>query len=292
MTFHLKTMPFGTTLARQIAKQNLSRFNNAYWVGERSYRHTKAAFPSLRFPTPAPGVHGVYHNSASWESAVDEFHEWTRQHIIVSAASLLEVYLKSVAVTAFSAKPGLIDKNFDGIDGFKFIKYDKTAPKYLAELIKTRSDSVVVGPWRDRLHRLSLIVGALPTSLLDLEHDLQLVQSKRNKIAHQFGSDESQRRAPWQALKAVQIGPKDVNDGITSVSQAIRILDETVFGPLIGGHEVLHEYHLWCQRQKNLRHLQVSGKIGSSFRDHLGGVFGAAIGAEYAANMINYYNKL
>lgn len=292
MTFHLKTLPFGTTLARQIAKQNLSRFNNAYWVGERSYRHTKAAFPNLNFPSPAPGVHGVYHDAVGWEKAVEEFHGWTRQHVIVSAASLMEVYLKSVAVTAFTAQPSLIDRSLAGVDGFSFIKNAKTAPNYLNELIKSRSDSFVVGTWRDRFHRLSLIVGSLPQALLDLEPALQAVQTKRNKIAHQFGFDGTSRRAPWEALKSIQVGPKDVNDGITAVSLAIRVIDESVLGPLIGGHEVLHEFHVWSGRQKNLQRLRVAGKLSSEFRNHIGSVFGAAIGAEYTADMIRYYDTI
>src|SRR4051812_5587743 len=119
MTFHLRTLPFGTTLARQVAKQNLNRFNNVYWVGERSYRHTKASFGSLRMPAPGPSVHGAFGTAAEWEAAVDEFHGWTRQHVLVSAASLLEVYVKSVASTAFTAKPELLDRTLAGVDGFK-----------------------------------------------------------------------------------------------------------------------------------------------------------------------------
>ena len=54
-----------TTLARQVARQNLTTLNNAFWVVERSFPVTKGAFPSLTFPTilkhtefPGPRING------------------------------------------------------------------------------------------------------------------------------------------------------------------------------------------------------------------------------------------
>ena len=45
-------------------------------------------------PTPGPGVHGCFGTNEEWQDAVDEFRIWRRQHVLVSAASLLEVYVK------------------------------------------------------------------------------------------------------------------------------------------------------------------------------------------------------
>lgn len=156
MTFQLDRLPFRTTLTRQIAKQHLTRFNNVYWVAERSHRYLRAAHPNLHFPTPAPGVHGIFSES-QWEAATDEHHAWVRQHVIVSAASLLEVYIKAASVAAVTARPELIDKTYFGLDGFSFVKANN-APKALRDLTDAVTGGFIFGPWTDRFKRLARVI--------------------------------------------------------------------------------------------------------------------------------------
>ena len=173
MTFHLKQLPFGTTLARQIARQHLTRFNNVYWVAERSARYLRGAHPHIHFPAPSPGVHGIF-TEPQWEKAADEHHAWVRQHVLVSAASLLEVYVRAAAVSAVTARPELIDKTYHGVDGFSFIK-SNTTPRPLKDLIEAVTGGFIFGPWTDRFRRLARVFGAIPQPLLDLTQTLQSI---------------------------------------------------------------------------------------------------------------------
>ena len=208
MTFHLKKLPFGTTLSRQIAKQHLSRFNNVFWLGERSFRHLKSSYKDISIPKPGPGVHGAFGSDKEWQDAADEYHAWMRQHILVSASSLLEVYVKSASTTALAAKPELVDKSFLGVDGFCFVKGSTSKPKHLTDLIEGVTAGFTVGRWEERLRRIGRVFGAIPGTLTHLAPALQSIQTKRNRVAHQFGDESLDRRAPWDAFKIIEVGPK------------------------------------------------------------------------------------
>ncbi|MEH2513110.1 hypothetical protein V1291_004464 [Nitrobacteraceae bacterium AZCC 1564] len=290
MTFDLNRLPFGTTLARQIARQHLTRFNNVYWVAERSSRYLRSAHPHLHFPPPAPGVHGIF-TAPQWEKAAEEHHAWVRQHVLVSAASLLEVYIRSASVSAVTARPELIDKTYIGIDGFSFVK-SKTMPKSLRDLIEAVTGGFIFGPWTDRFRRLARVFGAIPQPLLDLTLTLQSIQTKRNKIAHEFGNDGKGRQAPWDAFAIIQVGPKEIQEAITAVSNAIALFDMRLFGPSIGGHEILQQYHIWKGKQKNYHKLYVSGGLANEFRTYLGEQYGSTPGSDYIRGMIAYYNGI
>jgi hypothetical protein len=291
-SFDPNRLPFGTTLARQIAKQHLANLNNVFWVGERSGPLVRQSFNDITMPQPGPGIHGYYNDARSWQVAVDAFRLWSRQHVLVSAASLLEVYLKSASTAAFYACPELIDRTLDGVDSVTFIKFSDRLPKYFKNLVEEKSEAFTKGLWKERLHRLALVFGRLPEELLELEKDLQSLQNRRNRIAHSYGANGELRRTPWEPIKAVVVSPKEIIEITKSISMAISLLDEKVFSSRIGGYEIVHEFHVWCSRQKQLQKMRVSGAIGSAFRTHIGGAFGATPGSEYITAMIAYFNSI
>jgi hypothetical protein len=226
-------IPFDTTLARQIAKQHLSNFNNVFWVSERSFKLLRGSYTRVQMPTPGPGVHGYFKDESEWQAGADEFRTWTRQHVLISAASLLEVYIQSAATAALSASPELVDRSLRGTSGMVFIKFPDRAPKYIRDLIKTRVDSLTTGLWKDRFQRMALIFGQLPPALLELEKPLQSVQDRRNRIAHSYGIGGELRRTPWEPITAIHVAPSQLVDSIKLVSKAISLADTKVFSPHI-----------------------------------------------------------
>ena len=290
--FKREMLPFGTSLARQIAKQNLSNLNNVYWVGERSNKLIRNSFSAIVMPTPGPGVHGYFGQNAAWQEGVDEFCVWRRQHVLISVASLLEVYVKSAAVAAFSAHPELIDKSLQSVDAFTFLKFPDRSPKRLSDLILERSDSFTVGVWSERFYRIQLIFGVLPESLLELEISLQSIQTIRNRIAHSYGTNGDLRRTPWEPMRKIEVSPKQIELATKTASEAIRILDNSVFGPIIGGFEMVHEFAIWAKKYKRSRTKRDPQNLESDFRDHIGGVYGRTPGREYNEAMISYYNSM
>jgi hypothetical protein len=290
--FKTEALPFGTTLARQIAKQHLSTLNNVYWVGERAHSFVRRSFPSIPMPTPGPGVHGCFGTAGEWQDAVDEFRVWRRQHVLVSAASLLEVYVKSASIAAFSAKPELVDRSLAGVDAFAYVRFPERAPPYLRELIELRSESFTNGPWKERLHRMQILLGKLPDGLLQLESDLQSMQSIRNRIAHSYGMNGELRRTPWEEARIIDVPPSRIDSVTKVVSSAIQLLDTKIFGSIVGGYEILHEYSVWLNSQTKNRRPVTFQNRESAFRDHIGKAFGSTPGRDYIDPMIKYYDSL
>lgn len=292
MTFSIDHVPFGTTLARQIAKQHLDNFNNVFWVGERSFSNTRKSYAHITMPTPGPGVHGYFPDEKAWQVGVDEFRIWSRQHVLISAASLLEVYVQSAATAALSSRPELVDRALLGLSGVKFVKHPDKAPKHLKELIETRVSGMTHGPWTDRFHRMGLTFGALPVELVALSTTLQTLQTRRNRIAHSYGYGGELRKTPWEPLQAIEVTAGQIVSAIKDVSSAIRIMDNEVFGPEIGGYEIIHEFHVWSKKHKSFNKSLVSGMLLGEFRDHIGKAFGNSPGATYFKGMHTYYSSL
>lgn len=284
-------LPFGTSLARQVAKQNLTRFNNVFWVSERARKYLRAGFASISFPAVGPGVHGVFNTAGEWERAADEFRDWTRQHVLISAASLLEIYLKSITTTALEVNPELIDRSLTGIDGYSFALKKAVPPEGWKKSIDGRVDGFVTGIWRDRIRRLEIVFGKLPTKLTTLEAELQKIQNKRNRIAHQFGA-EAPRSVPWDAVSHVSVGAKDCETAIKIVSAFIVEADTNVFARLVGAHEVLALYHGWSQKEPSVGRYRVLGTRATAFCDYVGRLAGRGIGKDYAQAIIHYYDSL
>lgn len=286
-----RTPPFGTSLARQVAKQNLTRFNNVFWVAERARTHLKAGFSSIRFPRPGPGIHGVYNTAAEWESASDEFRDWTRQHVLISAASLLEVYVSSITTTALQANPAFLDRSLTGVDGYAFILGKATPPAGWKKSIEGAVDGFTSGLWKQRFRRLEMVFGQLPPKLTALEADLQKIQNKRNRIAHQFGADTA-RSVPWDEVTHVVVGAKDCETAIRAVSAFIAEADTNIFAALVGAHEVLSIYHDWARKHPDLGRHRVMGTRATAFCDHIGSLNGQGLGKEYAQAIIDHYDAL
>lgn len=286
-----RTTPFGTSLARQVTRQNLTRFNNVFWVGERARKHLRGGFSSIRFPPAGPDVHGVYNAAAEWESAADEFSDWTRQHVLISAASLLEVYVSSITTTALQANPELIDRSLKGIDGYAFLFGKATPPVGWKRSIEVTVAGFTNGLWKDRFRRLEVVFRKLPLKLTALEPELQKIQNNRNWIAHQFGAD-TKRSVPWDAVSHVAVGAKDCENAIRTVSTFVAEADTNVFSGLVGAHELLAIYHDWAQRHKDLGRHRVMGTRATAFCDHIGQLNGQGLGKEYAQAIIDHYNSL
>lgn len=211
--------------------------------------------------------------------------------MLISAASLLEVYIKSITTTALQANPELLDRSLSRIDGYAFILGKATPPDGWKKSVEAVVDSFITGLWKHRFRRLEVVFGKLPTKLTALEPDLQKIQNKRNRIAHQFGAD-SNRSVPWDAVTHVVVGAKDCENAIKTVSAFIAEADTNVFGALVGAHEVLALYHDWSRKEPNLGRYRVMGIRATVFCDHIGRLNGNGIGRDYAQAIIDHYDTL
>lgn len=287
--FNPKQLPLSnTTLARQVAKQNLTSLNHSLWVTENSYPLVRSSFAAITMPTGVD-AHGCYGSAGEWSVAVDEQRLWVRQHVLVSGASLLEVYLTSAMAAALWACPEYADRSLSGISEVELIKFPDRAPG-LDKLIRRHIKSVLQDRWHIRFRQMAVVFGKLPSSLIALSPRLQALQDKRNRIAHAFGQDGGTvRKTPWQPVTSIQLNLSDAEEALVCVSAAIREADVNVFGPLIGGYELLHEYHVWLQAFTDPFSRPAPYERQRQFRKHIAGNFGHGPGKNYLDSLIRYY---
>jgi hypothetical protein len=288
--FNPKQSPIkSTTLARQVARQNLTTLNNALWVTENSYPLVKSSFSSITMPT-GPTAHGCFGSEPQWTAAVDEQHLWVRQHVLVSAASLLEVYLTTAISAALWASPEYANRSLSGVSEVALIKFPERAPG-LEKLIEKHVKAMVTGEWIIRFRQMAIIFGKLPTKLEALTVRLQNLQDKRNRIAHGFGqSTKAIRRTPWAPSDAIALQVSDVEESLTCVGAAIREADVHIFSPLIGGYEFLYEYDTWLKGLVDPFTRPSPDLYQRSFRKHISTKFGTGPGKKYYQSLIRYYD--
>jgi hypothetical protein len=278
-----------TTLARQVAKQNLQTLNNALWVTENSYTLTSSSFSSIKMPSGV-GAHGCYGTATQWSSAVDEQRLWVRQHILVSAASLLEAYLESAISAALWSTPEYADRSLSGVREVELIKFNDRAPGF-GKVVRMHTKAMLKGRWEARLRQMAIVFGRLPPKLTAIAPRLQALQDKRNRIAHGFGREpDLPRRTPWEPVMAIKLEVPEVEQALICVTQAMRETDVHLFAPLIGAYEFLYEYHAWLNGFTDPFTRPSPDLFARTFRRHIATRFGNAPNKKYFQSMIRYYD--
>ena len=248
-----------------------------------------SAFPSLTFPTD-PKAHGIFGTDALWQAAVEEERLWMRQHVLVSAASLLEVYLATAITSALWARPEYADRSLAGVREIELIKFPERAPG-LKKLIERHAESMLKGDWRVRFRRIEILFGKIPLKLAALEPKLQALQDRRNRIAHNFGQmDKAMRRTPWATMNSIALTVSDVEDSLLSVGHAIRQADDHLFSSLIGSYELLYEFHAWVCSHTDPFTKPSSDLWPRLFRKHIGTQFGTVPHQKYFKALVHYYD--
>ena len=170
--YNTNQLPFRTNLIRQITKQHLTHINDVYSI----YRNTSSVlrdhFPNLATAKSGPYIRNILQKKEDWEAGVDNFGIWLRQNTILSAASILEVYIVSACTVVFSACPELIDRSLLGINSVSFIKHADHLPNGFRRMIKRRSEESTKGQWSDRIRKLEMEIGCVPPRVLGLIPDL------------------------------------------------------------------------------------------------------------------------
>ncbi len=90
-------------------------------------------------------------------------------------------------------------------------------------------------------------------------------------------------------MNSVQVQLSDADEALKCVSSAIREADMKVFGPAIGGYELLHEFRIWLQDFTD-PFTRPSDQRQRLFRKHVAGKFGHGPGKKYFDSMIAYYD--
>jgi hypothetical protein len=279
-----------STLARQVTRHNLTLLNNAFWVTEHSQPVLMGSFHSISFPS-GPTDHGCFGSEEQWKKGVEDQTRWVRQHVLVSAASLLETYLRTVIEAALWAHPEYVDRSATGVKEIEWIKFPERRPE-IKSLIQQRVKVVLHGVWAQRFRQLEILFGIVPPALTDLSSNLQRVQDQRNDIAHYFGERaKSSRPTPWHPSSPVILSTAKVEEALTDIGRAVQVADQEMFKPLIGGYELLVEYHRWLIAQTDPFAQTSPDKRQRAFRKHVIGKLGSGPGKPYILSLIDYYDR-
>lgn len=289
--FDPNKLPFRTTLIRQITKQHLTHINDVYWMHENSESAIKGYFSNIITPRTGKDYRAILKTKENWEKGADDFSIWVRQNTILSAASVLEVYIVAACTVVFSACPELIDRSLLGINSVSFIKHVDRLPTGYRRMIKKRSEDPTKGKWSDRIRKLEMEIGRVPSQVSSLVPKLQELQDKRNRIAHSYGAEGELRRTPWEPITAISAEEADILETFKVVDTVSKALDRDLFAPLIGGYEIINEYHSWLCAQ-NQTYARPIEELAFGFRKYLGQSFGQTPGSAYIKAMIEYYNNV
>jgi hypothetical protein len=265
--------------------------NDVYWM----YKHTEDAvkdhFDHIVSDRSGPNVRDILKDKKNWEKGADDFGVWIRQNTILSTASILEVYIVSACTVVFSANPELIDRSLLGINSVSFIKHPDHLPAGFRGTIKWRSEDPTKGEWSERIRKLEMEIGRVPPRVSILIPKLQTLQHKRNRIAHSYGAEGELRRTPWESITAIPAEETEILEMFKVVDTVSKDLDKELFGPLIGGYEIMNEYHSWLSDLGSSSILSKK-KLTSTFRKHIGNSFGQTPGSDYIEAMIGYYDTI
>lgn len=283
--------PYKTTMARQVFKKNLTDLNDAFWILAISQDHLISGYENIGNPTKAPNIRNFLRSPTDWTRGVSTLRSWARQNVIVSAASILESYVASAATVTFSACPEIIDCGYKGLDSTTWIKWPEDAPKEFKKLRKSITDDLTKGEWKERFSKVRRRFGKLPEDLIDMTEDLQKLQSRRNDIAHEFGSlnaDGELRRTPWDMAADYSVSDDEFINMMKLIDRTCKLFDLHVFSPHIGSFEILYEYSTWTPTPSPNR---ASSYRSTEFRKHLGRNF-SPLPTSYIIGMIEYYDSV
>lgn len=292
LVFDRGKLPFATTMVRQVTKQHLEHINDVFWLHERAHAHIRGGFVNIPRPTPQTPPRGIFNSAGKWESAADDLQIWLRQNILISAASILEVYIVSASTASFEARPELVDRSLIGADSLKYLKFPDLRPARLKKLIKQNCGEFTKGAWLKRFRSMEIVLGVIPKSVKDLTDDLQDLQNLRNRIAHSYGTDGELRRTPWEPVRAIQVTIQQITKAFGIVDEVSKTLDKYVFGPNIGGFEMFNEYTNWAASQVDFHQLRVMSRHYKAFKEHVGRAFGAPPSEAYVRGLIRHYDSI
>ncbi len=274
------------TWAYRIFKKHHTQLNAFYWVHRSSSNHllkvaknqSDGTLASSVFPLLPDDERRQSLHIAQWIGDYKEFMNWVRLSAVVSLASYLEIYLRSVVSKALESDPSLLLGVSRSVDGLKLLKARKD---YSYADYSTR---VVKGTWQDRANAYQEYFGRIPDSLQSSIGELDKLRTFRNGVGHAFGRaiDDYKSGFVFDVVPLQRLSEERLKKWLGIVESVALAIDEHLRTEHIGNYEVLSYFHVW-QRGK----LADAG----SFKEHLHANIGNAPNKQYIKELISYYRR-
>ncbi len=296
MTFNRKVCRTGKTWAFKSFVSHHTEINRIYWafVPAWSYvdykvRHEKNKDLKSLLKASGPNVRRIAENLNQFKKDSDDLANWLRLSVMMSAVSYFEIYMKrAITLSLLSdpaarfGKPGFIDGTIWLKNGIKENLNDLIIP-------------CIKGVWSSRINNLEKLLGRqVPDFIYGNIKILEDIRTKRNKVAHSFGRDGSDKDIELiipKTEETIKLKEKKLLEIMQSIFDISSCLDSNFFLFHIGSFEEIIYYHDFKFKHSYYK----KNKSPSDFRKYFNAMsFGmqTPISTEYAKSLIKYYENI
>lgn len=294
----------GKTLAFRRFIKHHTELNEMYWAyqpvssaNQYIVRKLKCNDPT-KYPTVLPeeffharGDSDARHlafTMTEWEKNFEDYENWMRCSLLMSASAYLEMYLKDMAILALASDPlrsiGLSRK----VDGIKLIKDGIKTPNidYI--------NGCTRGVWMDRIANMKIIFGSVPELFEEKREELDEFRVFRNRVGHNFGRRDHERVSFEDTLTRCiesdgthdRFSKERLLKWLALVDKVASAAEDAWGHPVIGEFEVLFAYR---QFKAINRFNSVDTRDLSRYLYH---IFGKVPGKTFSNEVISYYERL
>ncbi|MGB8842545.1 MAG: hypothetical protein WCC64_15905 [Aliidongia sp.] len=223
-----------------------TELNDLYWSFAPAYHFVRYSTKSL--PPDAvteselflsgPDARRPPTTVKEWRNGIDEFANWARLGMILSAASYLEIYMREAIGLALMSDPFAIYGLQHQLDGIKLVKIGK----------KLRFDDEIQGcckgTWKSRVECFSRLFGVVPAAMKENIKELENIRIMRNSVGHTFGRDiRSYRAGPTLGLRQRRVSEEKLKRWLSIINVVASGIDDYLGKHHIGSFEYLLIYH-------------------------------------------------
>lgn len=277
-----------STWAFRLFKAHHTQLNAVYWAQMPaiviSNRHARN-FSRGDLTAEVFSLHGADSRRPArtldeWKGDYRESENWLRMSAVMSLASYVEIYLRTVVTLALESDPGVCLGQSRVMDGIVALKRGLRNP--LLEHV----DGAVRGPWNERSRHYHRLFGHTPHAIETNLRELDALRRMRNSVGHMFGRHDDD----YASFTASMPKPSQrVSDGglrkWLGIAEAVALaVDEHLRTKHIGSFEMLRQYHLW-EGKSHDGPKHEARRLAKS----LGAVWGAHPDRNYLAGLISHY---
>jgi hypothetical protein len=292
-TFDRSQQWLGSTWSYQRFRVHQTEINQLYWsfapaAGFSDYvaRHAKPASPTATvFHASGPDVHRIRPAIEEWLASFRDFNNWVRMASALSAASYLEVYLRSAITTALLADPLCRFGKPLLMDGIVWLKHG------LHDDIGTLVRNCLIGEWPRRAAEYKKLFKFVPAEIVDNLGDLEQLRRTRNIVGHAFGRPLKRVDEPLMSDSgsSERLSERRFKRWLGLIEVIAKSVDKHLGKTHIGEFETLWFFHRW----RVLPRPAAESKYTQSraLARELNRLFSKSPGQEFCHQLIEYYNS-
>lgn len=237
------------------------------------------------FHATGPHARRVAASIAEWNNHFEEFENWTRLSMLLSALSYLETYITSVVTLALRSDPLLRFGQTKTVDGVVWLK--NSVSDDIQELVQrcTRKE------WTTRVSEYRRLFGSIPDEVQFHIGDLEKMRKLRNGVAHSFGRDLSKFEDPLTGVpvKAARLSEHRLIKWLGIIELVAKVIDDQLLLAHLGAFEEVSHFHRWQAQPRAKKEPRYDE--AAAFSRHLIRTWGVGPGRDHCRQLVRYYKQ-